>query len=91
MNKNIAILVVLLFVGAVVMVSGCTSNDSSDTISTSDGDPRATADYDPGTGVTSGITKDGYGYAYDDKGHYAVSDGENTVGYDENTGEYYEM
>lgn len=79
MGKMKAIVALLLLIGLVVAVSGCTSDDTSSTTSSDSGsDSIATKNYDADSGVTSGTTKDGYGYAYNDEGYVAVSDGENT-------------
>lgn len=66
------------------MVSGCTSSDSGST-----GSGIKTAKYNPDTGITSGQTKDGYGYAYDKEGRVAVSDGKDAAVYDPKTDKVY--
>ena len=70
MGKAKAIVALLLLIGLVVAVSGCTSDDTSSTTSSASGsDNVATQHYDADSGVTSGTTKDGYGYAYDERGN----------------------
>lgn len=79
MGKAKAIVALLLLIGLVVAVSGCTSDDTSSTSSSGSGsDSVATQHYDADSGVTSGTTQDGYGYAYNDQGYVAVSDGQDT-------------
>lgn len=77
MNKKLGIVLGILLILGVVMVSGCTSDDtSSDTYTPNSG--SSNSNYQ----VTAGTTSDGMGYAYDNQGNVAVSDGENTYGMD---------
>lgn len=87
--KKIAVVFIVLMIGAVVMVSGCISSSSNTpTPKTSSG--IATSNYDSDSGVTYGTTDDGYGYAYNSKGDVAVSDGYDTYVYDSSSGNVYE-
>lgn len=79
--KKLPIILLIFIIGGMVMVSGCTS--SSD-------DVIATENYDSDSGVTYGTTDEGYGYAYNDEGDVAVSDGETTLVADGDTGEVYQ-
>lgn len=83
MSKKWAITLGILLILGVVMVSGCTSDDSSDTYTPNTGSSSG-GDYQ----VTAGTTQDGYGYAYDNQGNVAVSDGENTYGMDKDGNVY---
>ncbi|WJI10450.1 hypothetical protein FGU46_10300 [Methanobacterium sp. CWC-01] len=87
MKKISAIVGILLLIGIVVAVSGCTSDDSS----VDDESSIATKNYDGETGVTSGYTKDGNAYAYDEEGNMAISDGEDTYYYDQDTEKVYQV
>jgi hypothetical protein len=84
--KKIGIILIILVIAGIVAVSGCTS--SSDSYTPSSTPTVKTSNYDADTGITSGTTSDGYGYAYNDK-YAAVSDGQTTYVTDgENVYEY---
>ena len=82
MNKAGITIGIILIIAGIVAMCGCTSETPSSSYSSSSGssDYIKTANYDEDTGITSGTTKDGYGYAYSDDGKtVAVSDGDTTV------------
>lgn len=80
--KKIVMVLVVCVVAFVVCVSGCTSDDSSNS-------SIKTKNYNSETGVTSGETSDGNEYAYNEKGDMAVSDGKDTYVYENSTGKVY--